>query len=350
LSQDLRRTPPASDIGRRRVFCLTILVAIAALGTTAPAQERRWTVALANVTEEPGVTLEATGFTGADVRQSFALAARRYPVDLVFYDNARDERRALANVEDAVARKVDLYVQYHQDPATNAVVAERLKAAGIRALAINYPVPGAPLYTADNVAAGRIAGETLGAFAARSWRGQPSLAVIVGPEGGQAATADRIRERVRGVTEGLDRTLPAVRPTALDTRGNPAQVAPLLGRLLAANPSTKILVAALDDATALAAKSALEAAGRLPDAVVVSHGADRSVHGGLNDRKEIDPNNRGSILLGSVAFYLDRYGEDVLPLVMRMLRGESVPARTVTAHRLISATNVWIEYPPYDMN
>ena len=293
------------------------------------------------------MTLEGTGFTGRDVRESVRLAARRFPLDLVFYDNARDGRRALANVDDAVARKVDLYIQYQRDPAINAAVAERLKAAGIPALAINYPLPGAPLYTADNAAAGRIAGEALGAFAVQSWRGQPTVAIVIGP---LAAQADRVPERAQGVTEGLRRTLPAARVTSLDTQGNPAQAAALLGRALAASPTAKILVAALDDVTALAAKSALEAAGRTPDAAIVSHGADRSMHGGINDRKEIDPNNRGSIILGSVAFYLDRYGEDVLPLVMRMLRGEPVAPRTVTSHRLISAGNVWAEYPPSDMN
>ena len=106
----------------------------------------------------------------------------------------------------------------------------------------------------------------------------------------------------------------------------------------------------MDDTTALAAKGALESSGRLRDAAIVSHGVDRSIHGGINDRKEIDPTNRGSIVIGSVAFYLDRYGYDVLPLAMRMLRGEPVPARTATRHRLVTAANVFIEYPPYDMN
>jgi hypothetical protein len=35
---------------------------------------------------------------------------------------------------------------------------------------------------------------------------------------------------------------------------------------------------------------------------------------------------------------------------MRMLRGEQVPARTLTNHVLISAKNVFREYPPFDMN
>jgi len=55
-------------------------------------------------------------------------------------------------------------------------------------------------------------------------------------------------------------------------------------------------------------------------------------------------------VLGSVAFYLDRMGYQVLPLALRILRGEAVPARTATPHKLITPANVFAEYPPYDMN
>ncbi len=308
-----------------------------------PQAQPRYTVAFANITEEPGVTVEGTGFTGRDVRESFVLAARRFPVDLVLYDNQRSNARALANAEDAVAKKVNLYILYHHDAATCAAIGEKLKAAVIPVLAVNAPVPGAPLYTLDNLAAGRIAGEALSEFAARNWRTQAKLAVVIGPLDAQA-------DRVQGIVEGLKRHLPGIRVITLDTQGNVAQVAPLLGKLLAGHVGAKILVAASDDATALAVKSSLEASGRLPDAAIVSHGLDRSIHGGMNDRKEIDPNNRGSIVIGSVAFYLDRLGYAVLPLAMRMLRGESVPSRTSTQHKLITATNVFVEYPPYDMN
>jgi hypothetical protein len=33
-----------------------------------------------------------------------------------------------------------------------------------------------------------------------------------------------------------------------------------------------------------------------------------------------------------------------------MLRGEAVPARVTTRHLLVTAANVFSEYPPYDMN
>jgi ribose transport system substrate-binding protein len=326
-----------------------VLAVAAWLGAAdgAVAQERRYTVAFANLTEEPGVTLEGTGFTGREVREGFALAARRHPIDLIFYDNQRDNARALANAEDAIAKKVDLYILYHRDPSTNAAIVDKLKRAGILVIALNHAAGATPLYTIDNGAAGRMAGEALGDFAARNWRTQNKIVAVLGPLGAQA---EGIPERVQGVTEGLKRQLPSTRVVMLDTHGNPAQVGALLGKLLSAQPTAKILIAATDDQTALATKAALESAGRLQDGAIVSHGVDRSIHGGITERKEIDPNNRGSIVIGSVAFYLDRAGYSVLPLAMGMLQGQTLPPRTTVDHRLVTAANVFTEYPPYDMN
>jgi ribose transport system substrate-binding protein len=351
IARQVLRPWPAPPGGRR---CLAPwpagagIVAALLLGVAllSGAQERHYTVAFANLTEEPGVTIEGTGFTGRDVRQSFELAARRYPIDVVFYDNQRDGAKALANAADAIGRRVDLYIQYQHDRSINRAVGEKLRSAGIPVLAVNDPVPGAPLYTADNRVAGRIAGETLAKFATSTWRGQAAVAVLLGHLTDQA---NRLPERTQGVREAFAQSLPTIGITALDTQGNLAQVGPLLGKFLSTHPAAKVLVATMDDTTALVAKTALEAAGRIADAAIVSQGCDRSVHGGVSDRKEIDPNNRGTVLIGSVAFYLDRYGYEILPLAMRILQGQSVPPLTATPHRLITAANVWREYPPYDM-
>jgi ribose transport system substrate-binding protein len=343
---------PALPTQRRRACLLAALggaalaVLAVALATPPASAQRTFRIAFANATEEPGVGLESTGFTGREVRESFVLASRASPIEMVYYDNHRDDARAIANAEAAAKAGVDLYIQYHRGPAANARVAEILRAARIPVLAVNHPVPGAPLYTIDNTAAGRLAGEALADFAARSWRGQPMIGAVLGP----IARGDGAGERARAATEALSRRMPSVRVSSLDTQGNPAQVGPLLGKLLAAHPTGRVMVVATDDTTALAAKAALEAAGRLSDGAIVSHGVDRSIHGGMSDRKEIDPSNRGSIVVGSVAFYLDRLGYEVLPLALRMLRGEPVPGRTATRHKLVTAANVFVEYPPADMN
>ena len=157
-------------------------------------------------------------------------------------------------------------------------------------------------------------------------------------------------ERIQGVTEGLKQELPELSPVRLDSAGHPVRAGGVLAKFLAAQTNRKLVLATLDDPTALAAKSAVESAGRISDCVIVSQGADRSIHGGASERKEIDPANRGSIVLGSVAYYFDRYGYEILPIALRMLQGAQVPERTSTKHILISAKNVFVEYPPYDMN
>lgn len=322
----------------KRIAALAICGMVAGAAIASPAPERRYKIGVALPTEDPAAPLEATGFTGPEVHEGFAQAARSLPVGLIFYDNRGDPHRAIANAEAAVKDRVDLLIEYEDDPAANATIAAVMKKARIPVLAINSPVPGAPLYTDDNAAAGRIAGEALVEFAEKNWPGQRMVAVLVGD---WARSDPRVATRAAGVREGLLGHLKGLKIL----QAGPAD----LGKVIAAHPDPKLLVATMSDPLALAAKQALESAGRALDSVIVSQGLDPTIHGNDIEKREIDPNNRGSIVYGSVAFYLDRYGYEVLPLALRMLRGERVPDRTVTRHILVTALNVWQEYPPTDL-
>jgi ribose transport system substrate-binding protein len=333
--------------GRRAFLHLAAAMALAAPSRSALAQDRRFVIGFANLTDDPGARLEGLGFTGQDVRTSFVLGARGLPIDLVLYDNARDRAKSIANAEDAVRHKVDLYVQYCDDAAANEEVARRLAAARIPVLAVGFPVGNAPLYAADNREAGRLAGDALGKFAQTTWRGRLLAAAILGAVK-DPSTA--IQDRIAGITEGLRQQLPDVVPVQLDSNGNFSDAQSQLRRFLAKESGAKALVATLDDTTAFAAKLAAETVGRVPDTVIVSQGCDPSVHGGTNAKKPIDPSNSNSIVLGSVAYFLDRYGSEILPLALKMLRGEQVPPRSLTSHILVTAKNVFRVYPPIDMN
>jgi len=332
---------------KRRHLLLATLSIISATKCVAGAEPLRFRVAFANLNEEPGTHIDGLGFTGAEIRRSFELASRNLPIEMIYYDNGGDPDRALDNARNAVSSRVDLLIEFNSDAGANAEIARQLKTAGIPLLAVNYSIPGAPLYTADNVAAGRIAGQALGKFARENWSDQPLVAAILGDISDPSAS---VTARRVGVTEGLRQELPDISPVQLDSAGHSVRAGGVLAKFLAVQTKRKVLVATLDDATALAAKSAIEAAGRISDCVIVSQGADRSIHGGASEKKEIDPANRGSIVLGSVAYYFDRYGYEILPIALRMLRGEEVPLQTSTKHVLISAKNVFIEYPPHDMN
>jgi len=331
----------------RRTFLHLAAVTALATPSRVIGQERRFTIAFANLTDDPGARIEGLGFTGQDVRSSFVLGARGLPIDLVLYDNAGDRAKTIANAEDAVRRKVDLYIQYCDDPAANEEVAQRLAAARIPLLAVNEPVGTAPLYAADNREAGRLAGDALGSFAQSTWRGRLLAAAILGAVNDPSKA---IQARVAGITEGLHKVLPDVVPVQLDSGSNFLEAQAQLRRFLAKETGAMALVATLDDTTALAAKLAAETAGRVPDTVIVSQGCDPSIHGGSTANKPIDPNNRSSIVLGSVAYFLDRYGSEILPLALKILRGEQVPPRSFTGHILVTAKNVFKIYPPIDLN
>jgi ribose transport system substrate-binding protein len=331
----------------RRRDLLGLLLA-SGLGPTRPtrAETRRWKIALANLDETPGVTLEGLGFTGADVRRSFEMAARTLPVDMVYYDNGGDAERAIANGDAAIAAKVDLLIEYDADAEANTEIARRLAAAHIPVFALVDPVPGAPLYGPDNFVAGRIAGRALGAFARETWPGEPVLGVLIGDFADPGPT---IRDRARGITEGVRESLPGLKPVALDTGGQSVRADALLTKFLLAQ-SGRVLIGALDDLAAIYAARAIEMNRRQSDCIIVSQGLDSNIHGGASEKKAIDPNDRTSVVLGSVAYYMDRYGYEVLPLALRLLAGEKLPQRIVTQHQLITAENVFRAYPPIDMN
>ena len=332
---------------RRRLFLAGMLAyGLGSVGA-AHAAARRYRIAFANLDETPGVTLEGLGFTGSDLRRSFELAARTLPVDIIYFDNAGDPARAIANAEAAIAAKVDLLIEYNTDAEANAEIAHRLAAAAIPGLALVDPMPGAPLYGPDNRAAGRIAGRALGAFARENWPGEQVLGVLIGD---LADPGPAVGDRVQGITEGVHESLPALKLATLDTGGQSVRADALLAKFLRTERGQRLLIATLDDLAAVYAKNAIEMNRRQSDCIIVSQGLDPNIHGGVSEKKEIDPSNRGSVVLGSVAYYMDRYGYDVLPLALRLLAGEALPPHTTTHHILVTATNVFREYPPIDMN
>jgi hypothetical protein len=250
---------------------------------------------------------------------------------MLYFDNDGDPARAVANAEAALATKVDLLIEYNADAEANAEIARRLAAASIPALARANPPPGAPLYGPDNRAAGHIAGRALGAFARETWPDEQVLGV---PIGDLADPGSAVSERVQGITEGVHELLPSLKLSSLDTGGQPVRADALLSKFLQTQRGQRLVIATLDDLAAVYAKNAIEMNRRQSDCIIVSQGLDPNIHGGASEKKEIDPNNRGSVVLGSVAYYIDRYGYDVLPLaaaaLLRVVRVRGRPRGPTT--------------------
>ncbi len=70
---------------------------------------------------------------------------------------------------------------------------------------------------------------------------------------------------------------------------------------------------------------------------IVGQGADRLV------REELRRSQ--TRIVGSTAFMPERYGEKLMDLALRILRGESVPPAVYMDHVFVDAENVDVYYP-----
>ena len=78
--------------------------------------------------------------------------ARTLPVEMLYFDNANDPARAVANAEAAIAQHVDLLIEYNADADANAAIARRLAESHVPAIALVHPLSDAPRYGPDNYA------------------------------------------------------------------------------------------------------------------------------------------------------------------------------------------------------
>lgn len=75
---------------------------------------------------------------------------------------------------------------------------------------------------------------------------------------------------------------------------------------------------ALNDQSALGAYNAVEAAGRESDVYIGSHGCDAPAIENLKNKEE-------NCWIGSVAYFPERYGEYLVPLMDDLLHGKEIP-------------------------
>lgn len=273
-----------------------------------------------------------------DVRRGLERAAKEAGnIDLVVADNQLNGEVALRIAENLVAKEVDLVIEYQIDEKMGSIIMSKFQQAGMPVIAVDIPIVGAVFFGADNYRSGHMAGVALGEWIKKQWRGSfDRLMVLEEPRAG-ALPAARIRGQLDGLQEVVGE-IPQARLTFLDS-GNTSDIseAHMLAALKAYPEAHKIAVISFNDDAAIGALTAARKAKREEDVIIVGQGADRLV------RPEIRrPHSR---LIGSTAFMPEKYGEKLIDLSLRMLRGEPLPPAIYTDHTFISAENIDIFYP-----
>jgi ribose transport system substrate-binding protein len=268
----------------------------------------------------------------AAVTRSLMEATEQAGLELIVRDNRGDPHIAIQAARELVANDIDFAVEFQRYEKVGPVLANIFAEANVKTIAIHIPQPGSVYFGADNYKAGQTAGEALGRFAAAKWNARyDAIALLDIADGGHA-----LHSRMLGVLNGVQRMVGEIstdRVHWLNGGGRQETSRRAIVSFLKRHPKiSRLLVSAVSDHSALGAVEALKASRLRESAAVVGHDGDpEAIH-------EISEPN--SPYLGTVAFFPERYGRELVELMLRMQRGESVETAHYVRHALIDRESV----------
>ena len=271
-----------------------------------------------------------------DVTDSLVRAAETEGIELISLDNRYNAKIAQRNADLFVREKVDLVIEFQTDDTVAPIVAAKYREAGIPLIAIDIPHPGATYFGANNYEAGLIGGRFLGRWAKQRWQGVVDEIVMF--ELPRAGSLPKMR--LTGMLAGMREILPTLekcRTTFLNGDGQFEPSFEAMRKHLRSTRSTHLLVGAINDASALGALRAFQEAGRTQSCAVM--GQNGSPEGRMELRQP------GTRLIGSVAFFPDKYGDGLIQVAMNILNRRPVPPAVFVKHQLITPGTVDHHYP-----
>ncbi len=277
------------------------------------------------------------GFAVENTKNFKALAAQLGCVTpVVLVDNA-DPATVTQNMNAFVQQHVDGVVLAQVVAAAQPGVVRTLNTAKIPVVAAYVAAPGAPFIDVDNAAAGLSGGVAVGQeFAKRYPNTLPYIVIGAFPEGGQVSL-DRMNGVVKGVQQVIS-GIPADHILMVDTKADPAQANTGTANVLQRLPAdAHIIFSGINDLNTYAMLQAIKAAHRDGTAVGMGMGG--------------DPSGRGFICanqpayFGTVGFFPDKYFQFLLPALIGIINGASLPDRIVLPTQVLNAANMKQFYP-----
>ena len=271
-----------------------------------------------------------------EVSSGLQRAAAAQGVELICVDNRYNAKIAQRNADVLVREKVDLVIEFQTDEHVAPIVALKYREAGIPLIAIEVPHPGATYFGANNYEAGLIGGRHLGRWAKQQRCAEGDEIVLL--------TLDRAgslpRMRLTGMLVGMKELCPTLEHCTvayLDGDGKLGQSFEIVRRHLRGSRARRFLIGAINDPSALGALRAMQEAGRAESCVIMGQNA--SPEGRMELRQP------GTRLIGSVAYFPEKYGADILTVALDILNRRPVPPAVFVKHQLVTPDNVDHIYP-----
>ena len=293
-----------------------------------PSRPAKYRLGYGHLGAEPGFVQEWS--------DSIVRAAEEERIDLIVLDHGRGSQLPLKNADTMIKERVDVAIDYLLDANIASINASKFAEANIPVIAIGAPRPGAIYYGPNNYVAGLMGGRYLGRWAKQDWQGKADELLLLDIE--IAGPLQMLR--MKGFEAGVRAVLPALQNMVvvrLHGKGEFEQSFELVRSHLRRSHARRTLVGGAYDPSALGALYAFEEAGRAQDCAAVSLGG--CVEGRMELRKP------GTRLVGDVAFFGDKYGENIIRLAIDVLEKKPIPAAVTIKHQVLTSKNVDHYYP-----
>lgn len=270
----------------------------------------------------------------AAVTESVRWAAEKNNVELIVLDNQYSAKAALRNARQLIAARVHLAIEFQTHEKVAPMVSSLFGAAGVPLIAVEIPHPGATYFGVDNYRVGIVAGNALVKWCRQNWGGEADEVLLL--ELGIAGSLPHLR--LSGAEAAMRQSLSVTgKYRYLETRGEFMKAQEAVRKHLQSSSQRRTLIVGVNDPAVLGALRAFEEAGRAQHCAAVGLGA---IPDACDELRRV-----GTRLVGSIAFFPERYGDDLIRLALDLLHGKGAPPAVYAQHRLITAQNVEQYYP-----
>jgi ribose transport system substrate-binding protein len=273
-------------------------------------EDRHFRIGFANLSDQLPFAIE--------VSKGIERAARDAGnVDLFMADNRLKPEVALKVAEQFLTQDLDLIIEYQIDAQMGTRIMNLFRERNIPVISIDIPMTGATYFGVDHYQAGLMAGLALGEWVRDHWDGQFDQVIILEEPRAGAIPASRNQGQLEGF-KSIIGNYPQDKRFFLDC-GNTSEVSEraFLSALKRFSDLHRLVVMCFNDGAVIGALEAARRLRREADLIIVGQGADRRVLAELS--------LPGSRIIGSTIFSPEKYGEFIIPLALRILRGEPVP-------------------------
>lgn len=268
------------------------------------------------------------------VTQGIRWAAARHQIDLIEVENLYSAKAALRNAQRLADQKVDLAIEFQVYERIGSQLSAIYEKAGIPVIAIEIPQPGAIFFGIDNYNVGQLAGKALVKAAQHHWHGEIDELLMLDLEIAGSLPHLRISGAESAVRKSLTGSYQILH---LDSRGEMDRSFELVRRHMQFSPKRKTLICGVNDLAVLGALRAFAEVGRSDYCLALGVGAFPEA------RRELrSPQTR---MIGSIATFPERYGDNLIQIVLDILHRRPVPPAVYAPIQLVTPQNIDKYYP-----